>query len=281
MNLTNTVTFLKSSCLRPNAGKVDHFKELPRPFASIGYVFDGKWEYREYRHCELFNTGYVKKGDLLFVPMGSTYDGFWLQNETYVFSLHFELMHIGIFGSNRSAVQCICSENMKNASRDPTFDVKKEFESIAEILLRTGDDPHGKDRFEVMWRFYRILESAYSTVVSRDVFDTDVELEPAFEYIRKNYNSPCTVSYLAKLCNFSDSYFYARFKRATGVTPIEFKNRIIISKAQQLLVDCPNMTIEELSGELGFSSSAYFRRVFKEMAHMSPREFRKNEKNIL
>ena len=49
-----------------------------------------------------------------------------------------------------------------------------------------------------------------------------------------------------------------------------------MADAQQLLEDRPALSIEEISDLAGFSSSSYFRRVFREVTGQSPRAYRKN-----
>lgn len=281
MNLSNSITFFHAQHMYQKDGFTDIFRNLPRPISSIGIVIDGTWEYREYRHGYPEQTGVANVGDMLFVPMGSTYDGFWHGDTVHLFSCHFELDPIDIFGSNCSTVQTFSSKLIEQASEDESFRMIDEFKTIERVYQRVANDPHGKDKYELIWRFDRILCLAHSCLRKYDFPAVDAVLEPAFKYLRENYIKQCSVPLLAKMCNLSDSHFYAKFKRATGVTPIEYKNRLMISNAQRMLSDNPEMTIEELSERSGFSTSAYFRRVFKEIAKCSPREFRKREQGLL
>lgn len=57
-------------------------------------------------------------------------------------------------------------------------------------------------------------------------------------------------------------------------TPTEFKQRVLINKAAELL-QTTDLPIEEISWRLGFSSPSYFRKIFKKYHTESPREFRK------
>ena len=59
------------------------------------------------------------------------------------------------------------------------------------------------------------------------------------------------------------------------MSPIEYKNKIMIRHAERSLVDHPEVSIEELSERLGFESSIYFRRLFKATTGKTPREYRK------
>ena len=58
------------------------------------------------------------------------------------------------------------------------------------------------------------------------------------------------------------------------MTPVEYKNAIIVSRAQRILLDDPTASIEKISERLGFESSIYFRRLFKAQTGKTPREYR-------
>lgn len=279
----HSIEYFKLDHIRQPDGYIDHFKYLPRPYSSLALVCRGSWEFREYRHGENDSTGIAGVGDLLFVPMGSTYDGYWhcANSIAHVISLHFETAEIGIFGSQRSKVQTIRGEDFKAAAADPDFDYAHEFERIAEICDETNKQSGSQERFELIWRFYRLLEVTIPCLVRRDESERDPGIDPALKFLKENYSKPCPVTELARLCNLSDSHFFVRFKRAMGVTPIEYKNRLMISNAERLLIDEPELSIEEVSERMGFSSSTYFRRIFKRMSSLSPRDFRKIEQDIL
>ena len=274
----HSLVYFKMDHIIQPGGYVDHFKFLPRPYSSIALSLKGGWDFREYRHGEPDSTGHADVSDILYVPMGSTYDGTWrCDGRVHIISLHFELDEIGVFGSRRSGVQAIRGGDFRAAANDPAFDHIKEFERIAAICDENkSGQPGGREQFELVWRFLRLLEVTIPCLDRRDDSERDPAIDPALSYLRRNFASPCQVSDLAKLCNLSDSHFYVRFKRATGVTPIEYKNRLMISNAERLLLDEPDLPIEEVAGRMGFSSSTYFRRIFKQMSSYSPRDFRKN-----
>ena len=62
---------------------------------------------------------------------------------------------------------------------------------------------------------------------------------------------------------------YRLFREETGTTPIEYRNRLRIQRACQLLRgrEC---TIGEIAALLGFESVYYFSRVFKKLTGVAP-----------
>ena len=114
------------------------------------------------------------------------------------------------------------------------------------------------------------------------------EFEKSDSHIRKkvidhmtfNYKDSMTIQELAAIANLSPSRFFALFKKETGITPIEYKNRIGIRNAEKMLL-ISDLSIEEISEKLGFNSSSYFRRTFKAFTGQSPREYRNKIKTEL
>lgn len=93
-------------------------------------------------------------------------------------------------------------------------------------------------------------------------------------YMQKNLNQSISVNDLAKHVNFSTPYFYSLFKNETGYSPIHYFNHLKIQKACQFL-SFTNLSIKEISFELGFNDPSYFSRLFKKLMELSPADYRK------
>ena len=78
----------------------------------------------------------------------------------------------------------------------------------------------------------------------------------------------------AKLAKMSKFHFLRVFKEITGVSPVEYKNKVRIEHAKELLEDT-NLGIGEIGISLGFSSSSYFCDAFKNKVGISPTQYRK------
>ncbi|HAZ04287.1 MAG: hypothetical protein A2W90_23090 [Bacteroidetes bacterium GWF2_42_66] len=67
-----------------------------------------------------------------------------------------------------------------------------------------------------------------------------------------------------------------KFKEYTGVSPAQYQIQLRINKAKDLLITT-NQSFKELAHELGFESTDYFFRLFRQKTGFTPSEFR--EKN--
>lgn len=81
---------------------------------------------------------------------------------------------------------------------------------------------------------------------------------------------------IAKDIGMGYSLYRKKFKEYTGVSPAQYQIQLRINKAKDLLITT-NQTFKELAHELGFESTDYFFRLFRQKTGVTPSEFR--EKN--
>ncbi len=73
--------------------------------------------------------------------------------------------------------------------------------------------------------------------------------------------------------NIGYSWFRRMFKNYTGLSPRQYCIQLKIMRAKELLAST-NLSVKEISYELGFESIHYFSRMFKQKTGKSPTEFR-------
>lgn len=101
-------------------------------------------------------------------------------------------------------------------------------------------------------------------------------LDEIIEYIRKNYNDPnISLQGIASMFKISTSYLSQFFKEQTGRNFSEYLEEIRINEACKLLGNM-SLTIEEISGYVGYNNSYSFRRAFKRRLGQLPNEYRES-----
>ncbi|WP_409371814.1 hybrid sensor histidine kinase/response regulator transcription factor [Saccharicrinis fermentans] len=91
--------------------------------------------------------------------------------------------------------------------------------------------------------------------------------------INKNYNNPdFTTEILSKKMNMSRSTFYRRFKHISGENAGDYIRKVRLHKAAELLQK-KEFSIQQISIEVGFQSTAHFRTKFKEYFGTNPSEY--------
>lgn len=255
----------------------DDYSCLPRPFTSIGYVINGSWSYvQNFTNSNRTSCGEVRAGELIYVPQGSTYSAVWhggASNMAECISLHFELEG-HILDSMRTSVQSVALSDSG---------ICGIFERILEIYLLDKDSFTDELEYialqsELISKLFQIVCKASRHLKLQNNTDIDPRIEPALEYIHSHMTEKISAAELASKCCLSEPYFYMLFKRSMGTHFIEYWNSILISNAELMLMDNPDLSIEEVSTRLGFSSSAYFRKVFRQFLGCSPLEYRKKNR---
>ena len=80
---------------------------------------------------------------------------------------------------------------------------------------------------------------------------------------------------LADRCHVSASHVYHLFKKTLGMTPTQYINEIRIEKAASKIRHS-DLTLDEIALITGFSSTSYFREVFKAHTGITPAQYRAN-----
>jgi len=95
--------------------------------------------------------------------------------------------------------------------------------------------------------------------------------------MNENINRKLTIEELAKLCSLSTSNLKKTFKKFSGMGVMEYFNRLKMTEAIKLLEE--DVSINEISEMLGFSSPGYFSDSFKKLCGKSPSVYRSMYKN--
>jgi AraC-like DNA-binding protein len=103
----------------------------------------------------------------------------------------------------------------------------------------------------------------------------DTRIRRAIAYMEAHIQSGLNTSDIAAEACISRAHFYSRFKHCTSLTPHMFANLLRLEAAIGRLPD-PELSIEELSAELGFSAPSNFARFFRQRVGITPSTYRRN-----
>lgn len=96
----------------------------------------------------------------------------------------------------------------------------------------------------------------------------------AIQYIGRSFSEDLSLADYAAMCMMSKYHFLRTFKRVTGQTPFEYRTRIRIENAKQML-ESGDLSVAEIGEKIGFSSPAHFSTVFKKLVGVSPKNYAK------
>ncbi len=254
------LSFLKIDKYQYVNTDVCDFQNIPRPFYSIGFIEEGSGEY-------IFDTTKVcvEKGDIIFVPMNSTYISKWNNADNSIcISAHFQFDFPSPFPKHYIfPIQKISLDNYE--------ELQNTFEA-----MYTERNNIKATQFSVLGLFYTVMGNIYPKLKFIRTPRLDERMKQAVEYIENNYTREFSVPELAKLCNMSVSHFHFCFKNQLGSSVVDYKNSVRIRHACLMLIESEK-SIEEISEAVGFNSSIYFRETFKRIIGSTPSEYKKFE----
>lgn len=134
-----------------------------------------------------------------------------------------------------------------------------------------------RPRYEAMVHLLQIFAEQLSFYASQIVIRLD-EREPyrvrvARTFISNHRADNIDLADVARATHVSTFYLCKIFKKATGLTFVEYRNRLRIESAKKLLLN-PNLTVSEVAYSVGFQSLTQFNRLFRRVVGMAPTGFR-------
>lgn len=95
-------------------------------------------------------------------------------------------------------------------------------------------------------------------------------IAPALTFLSSRYRENLPVKAYADVCSMSESYFRKKFMEYTGMSPIEYRNRLRFAEARRLYTE--GLSIQEIAVSLGFTDASYFTKLYKRHTGTSLRE---------
>ena len=254
-NIKQIITFLKSAEYVYKKTYYNDYTNTPRPTYNFlimqegcaNIVIDG----------EDFK---IEKHDVVWIPKNSKYSVEWKGSPVLFSVLHFDF----------------------SASFDPFFHQHTnmqhlDFSDIEQLLKDFAYlKEHGIESYMGVSVFYRIFALLYPLLQKHEYErEQQQSIQPALEYIETHYREKIQIQTLSELCYVSQSRFEHLFKKIMGVSPITYKNNILIQHIQQALIFDKSLSIQTIADLYGFESTIYLCRLFKRLTGVTPSQYRK------
>lgn len=110
-----------------------------------------------------------------------------------------------------------------------------------------------------------------------DVQD-ETQVQNIIRYIRKNIEQDLTVGDIAEIAGLNQDYLGRLFKKSTGMGLKHFICNEKMKTAKMLL-DTTELSVTEISAQVGYSNYSNFTRTFKQLSGYTPSEYRKRKES--
>ncbi|AIQ31439.1 MULTISPECIES: helix-turn-helix transcriptional regulator [Paenibacillus] len=150
--------------------------------------------------------------------------------------------------------------------------VQRIFSSMFELMdtFRTGNEPHLS---ALVYELLLFLLKNSESLKQNNTLDQKEVIHGIADKIHDKPGFHWTSEHMAELSGYSLYYFIRLFQKIMGMKPNEYIKMSRISAAKNLLV-ATDLPIYEIAENVGFSSTSYFIKVFREAIETSPQVYR-------
>lgn len=192
-------------------------------------------------------------GELVFMPAGTVYEGRYVEENTRVKIVQFDLS---------------TGELPEYLSKPVKIDLPDAGELIDSFFLKESqslfDNP-----FYSMSCLYKLLwkiDEAYLKLPTKYK-----KLKPALRKMAESNYANKSVRHYAELCDMSEVNFRRLFREYTGLSPIEYRNNIRLDSAKAKL-QSGEYNVSEAAEASGFTNLSFFIRQYKRKFGYTPKK---------
>jgi AraC family transcriptional regulator len=102
----------------------------------------------------------------------------------------------------------------------------------------------------------------------------DILVQKAIDFMLEHAASSFNLKQLAMELGLTQVQFTRRFKKLTGMAPLDYLTSLRLQKVQKFLLDS-DLNLQQIAGKCGFENEFYLSRVFKKHMRITPSHYRK------
>ena len=205
---------------------------------------------------------YAGARDMVYLPRDMAYHSLWLSDALFVVAdiilrdaqgqdIRFEDAPSVLFHDTHHVYDGLLRELAEKADAVGPFDWLERLSLTFRLLCEMARDTN---RAELDEKYGRIKE--------------------ALSYLESHYTSDFPVEVLAELCSMSTASFRRLFVACKGMSPVEYRNRLRVRRASDLLKS-GRCTVSEAAEAVGIRDVRYFGKLFKRYTGTNPGTLKK------
>ena len=217
----------------------------------ILFLFSGAVEFYDSEHRSIMRA---EKGDLVYIPKGEKYE------LAYVAETHFSLLNFDAHLTD--GTDATFSDGIEILLKD-TRDA-----DIEKVFLEAERHSAAEGAATVFWSkelIYRLF-----ALLSRDITGVDRRIAKGVKLLEERFLENVPIGEIAEASYISESNFRKIFLKKFGTSPIQYRNKLRLKRAQTLLDD-GEYSVSEVAELSGFPSESYFCRMYKKAFGVTPK----------
>ncbi len=236
----------------------------------------GRWDYQllyvaeGYAHFRMEGKRHdVGKGGIFLYPPGISQDYYYLlQEKPDIYWLHF---------SGRAARPLLDSLGLVPGQPIQLSGAEELPELFDRIIAELRvERHHNLEMSEAYFRQLLIAAARAARGGDRQKSGYHSMLDEVIDHFHQEYQKDINITELAHQYHVSCSWFIREFKRYTGSSPKQYLTNLRLQHAKELLNN-HYLSVNDVSGMVGYDSQLYFSRIFRKYTGMSPSEYRYRE----
>jgi len=279
--------------LNKSDNKIFKSGNLPVLFYAGQISDEPEWKFPSHKHDDLSEIIYISEGegefiidnrfyragknDILIYNKGIIHD----EKSDHLNPLKTYFCGIGNLYINGVEEGCIIPTDARPVIKADKYSYKIE-SYISDIFEEISSQIMGYETIcqslvvSLIVLILRIINIQHDKVTFREIGPLGNQIK---EYIDKNYIRNISIDKIADRLYISRDYLSHVFKNETGYSPINYMINRRIGEAKRLLLTT-EMTIQQISMEVGYLNANYFSMLFKKVTGISPGHFRGENKKI-
>ena len=230
---------------------------------------------------EIFN---ISQGDIIFINSNSIHSIYTAKKEKNILTvMHFSSLLI--HNLKFSAPLTFGSSNFSLNVPDKISSYTVFGQKIVSLIDTIYNEFIKKEKYfeavinGLLLEFVSLLAREFG-ISEKNITSTQIKrvrnmLGIAFEYIDVNFKEDIRLENIANASRMSISNFCRVFRKATGMTFIEYLTLYRVNYSEKLLLTTEK-TITDIAYESGFNSNTSFIRAFRKLNNTAPSIYRKN-----
>lgn len=160
----------------------------------------------------------------------------------------------------------ILSEYIKEVSLEKDFPLETVHNTLSSL----------DDISEFTGQYLETVDAVYQTLDSRNQSQSMDVVRRIQDYILENLQSDISLDDAARLVSLSPQYVSRLFRDGIGITFVAFIKKCKMEKARELLRKS-GKNVDQVAEELGYNSTAYFIKNFKDAYGITPKAYQRQE----